>query len=147
MKKFLYGLVLSFFLVSIVLGQTIYDYTDKFSVSWTPAPITDCSENTVQPKDALIYWEVIMVRGVTGEEFRYTALPDAVLLEMPKPKSGVYTIKVRAVSLTCCDGTSPCNGGWAVSTDPMYSLLKGGTPGSWKIRFKPSGPTGPIIIY
>jgi len=52
MKKFLYGLVLSFFLVSIVLGQTIYNYTDKFSVSWTPAPITDCSGNTVQPKDA-----------------------------------------------------------------------------------------------
>jgi hypothetical protein len=147
MKKFLYGLALSFFLVSIALGQVIYDRTDKVKIAWSSPDFKGCDAQPLAPIDCLLYWDVQLIRN-NGEIFNFQAPPGALSFEMVRPKSGVYVVRVRAVAKSCCDGITPCYMAWAESTDPLYSTLEDGvTPGAWEIRFKPSAPTGPIIIY
>lgn len=149
-RKIIFGVFLSLFLFSSVFCQVIYDKTTSIKIEWKPGDTKICDGTPADPA-TIITWEVWLVRDVTLEVFKYnfqSQLGQSVInVEIPIPKSGVYLIKVRGVMPTCCDGTTPCNGGWADSTNPVYSNLADGTPGSWKIRRKPLGPVGPIIIY
>ncbi|MBE3137674.1 MAG: hypothetical protein IMZ43_09855 [Thermoplasmata archaeon] len=61
---------------------------------------------------------------------------------LSKPKPGKYTVWVRTVKM---NGT---NGKACTSTDRIcYPKQPDGRDGGWKILWKPSGPTGLIILY
>jgi len=139
MKNFLFGLILSFFLVSIVLGQVIYDKGSFVHFTWSEIT-TDIQGNPVTE----VSCEFKLVRDVTGETFG-PYLTNGTELTISRPKSGVFVIWGR--SLRYVDGV-PIYSEWMNSLMPEYTRLEDGiTPGQFKVRFKPSGPTGPIIIY
>ena len=83
------------------------------------------------------HYEVVLIRDGTGVTYGpYITTTKTIIV--PKPKSGVYEVRVRGVR----QGEYST---WHSSLD-NNAMLKTGINGSWKVSFKPSGPTGPIII-
>lgn len=86
---------------------------------------------------------VTIIRDVTRERWNYGT--DGLRLTLPRPKSGVYVVEVRAGRVGS-DGvlrwSEPC-----MSLNPACAKLRDGNPGAWKVRWKVSAPLGPLIIY
>lgn len=85
---------------------------------------------------------VTVIRDGTGEKWHYGT--EGLQLTLPRPKSGVYVLEVCAgrVSDGVLEWSEPCS-----SIDASCAKLKDGvTPGAWKVRWKVSAPSGPLII-
>jgi hypothetical protein len=82
------------------------------------------------------HYEVTLVRD-TGETYTYGT--SNTQLVIPRPRSGRFTIKVRAV---LADTTTS---DYCLSTDSTCSVLSDGTTaGAWKVEFRPIAPIGPL---
>lgn len=84
------------------------------------------------------YYEVILIRDGTGVIYGpYITILKTI--EISRPKSGIYEVKVRGIR-------GGLYSGWCSSLGPD-AVLTTGAVGQWKVYFKLRGPTGPIIIY
>ena len=63
---------------------------------------------------------------------------------LPRVPVGSYEIRVRAVRKEPDGSMTPS--AWCSSLDPQCARLKDGTPGQFKVQWKPSSPLGPFII-
>lgn len=82
------------------------------------------------------HYEVDVVR----DDGTVTVFPTAnTQLTVIEPRSGFFTVKVRAI------GTSGTPGSFCFSTDSSCSTING-TAGAWKIEWRPVAPTGPITV-
>lgn len=81
---------------------------------------------------ALSYYEVVLTRD-TGETYTYTTTTKSI--EIPRVRSGDYTVKVRAV----LSGTQ--SSPYCVSTDAACAVSKvAGLPEAWKMQWNPTPP-------
>jgi hypothetical protein len=84
------------------------------------------------------YYEVILIRDVTGTIYGpYQVTSKGITIQ--RPKSGKYEVRVRGYRQGQYSE-------WHSSIDDNAMLMTG-VRGKWKVYFKLSGPTGPIIIY
>jgi hypothetical protein len=84
------------------------------------------------------YYDVWLIRDISGQIWKYQITTTGITIA--KPMSGVFTVEVRAAKA----GVDPSD--WCQSTDAGCAKLITGVNGAWKIRWRPSGPIGPIII-
>ena len=127
-------ILLSLFLLLPIssYSQTIVDRRTNATFSWDAVTV-DINGNPV----IIDHYELKLIRDVTLTEYNYATLNTQITV--PKPKSGIYVVKVRAAKLTGPDTY--------VYSDWCGSITLCAYPSPWKVRFKPSAPTGPIIIY
>ena len=130
-KQFLLILLATLILgASVAFSQVLYDAPAK--VAWDPSATPGVDR-----------YMVTMRRDKTNEEWNYGT--GNLYLQLPRPKSGVYTLEVRAGKVgddQVLRWSDPCS-----SLSLTCAKLKDGTPGIWKIRWKVSAPTGPLVVY
>lgn len=135
MKKFfkycLLVLLFLFVLYGSVIAQTIVDRTTSATFSWSPVLI-DTAGNSV----TIDHYELCLVRDVTLEEYTYGTQSTSITIL--KPRSGVFTAKIRAAKKIAEDQYLYSE--WCTSLTPCAINYP------WKVRFKPLTPIGPIII-
>jgi hypothetical protein len=125
-------LIFTFLLLFSVsaFGQVEYYKTTSVTVLWD-AVTTDTNGSPC----TIDHYEIILLRD-SGTTSTYGTSNTTIII--PKPRSGKFTVKVRAV---LAGGNS---GAYCLSTDASCSKLTDGTPGGWKVLFRPSAPIGPI---
>lgn len=118
------------FLSFLVIAVVIYNVTGSATVRWDPGD-----------DSVLSAYEIKLIRDVSLEEFNFGVNGTTTTITIPKRKSGKYEVKIRAVK-----ENNGLKSDWCSSLDPTRSLLKDGTPGAWKLFWKPGSILGPIII-
>lgn len=128
-------------------AQVIYVATNSVGVAWD-AVTTDTNGNQVIAH----HYEVRLIRDLTFDEYNYGTAD--TLISIPRPRSGVYEVKVRAVKQAQDGSMAP--GAWCSSINASCALLTADAkarppvlvegPGDWKVYFKVAAPIGPVII-
>lgn len=128
-------------------AQVVYNRTSNATLAWDPVT----ADSSGQPVE-VDHYEVRLIRDGTFEEYRYGTSKTS--LSIPRPRSGVYEIRVRAVR-RAIDGTM-VPGEWCSSLNASCSKLAVDNkakppvlaegPGEWKVYFKVAAPVGPFII-
>jgi hypothetical protein len=113
----------------ICLAIVVYSTSKPVTIKW------DAGAGVVD------HYELVLIRDVSLTEYWYGAT--STQITVPKPKSGKYEVRVRAVNFV--QGL-PQTSTWCSSLDENCSQLKNGNKGAWKLFWKPSTPLGPIII-
>ena len=141
--------VLFFMIVACGLAnaQVVYTRTNSVTLSWG-AVVVDVNGNSV----VIDHYELKLIRDVSLDEYNYGTSNTS--LSIPRPRSGVYEVKVRAVK-KASDGMM-ISGEWCSSLNASCSKLKVDSqakppvlvegPGAWKVYFKVYAPFGPFII-
>jgi hypothetical protein len=128
-KKTIRILVVLLLLFSIFtvpsFGQTIIDKTTSITLAWDHDGL------------GVDHYEVQFIRDVSLTQYNY-GTPNKTIV-IARPKSGIYTIMVRAVGL---DGQ-----GLPLYSEWCSSLTVCAVNGPWKVRWRPKAPVGPIIIF
>lgn len=130
-----------------VSAQVIYARTSRVIVAWD-AVTTDTSGNPV----TIDHYEVKLIRDGTFEESNYGTSNTS--LSIPRPKSGVYEVRVRAAARNqggmmlysewCSSLNVSCAKLGVDGTAKPPVLVEG--PGAWKVYFKVAAPVGPFMI-
>lgn len=123
MKKIINHLIIAIFII------TTYVQSGSVKIGWNV-------------KSDATQYEVVLIREVSLTEYWYGTTGN--LITVPKPKSGKYEVRVRPVYFRP-DGSRQ-NGDWCSSLEESCSLIKTGTPGGWKLYWKPGSILGPVII-
>ena len=127
------------FTSTFIKGQTsIVDYvmgTNSVVVAYEPTSKCDWFDTVVHDDDRGVYYEQCMNNT-------------ASVCTVVRPKSGHYTVLVRACrNGTCNDAQGnildPCCSDWSLSTDATKALRSDGTPGGWRVYWKPKAPGTP----
>lgn len=139
------------FIIAVVTAQAdaqvIYTRGSSVTVAWD-AVTTDTSGNSV----TIDHYKVKLIRDGTFEESNYGT--SGTSLSIPRPKSGVYEVKVAAAkkdssgmmiySEWCSSMNVSCAKLGVDGTAKPPVLVEG--PGAWKVYFKVAAPLGPFII-
>jgi len=118
----------------ICLTIVVYSTSNNVNIKWTPGPGGGPAH----------HYELVLIRDVTLTEYWYSTVTNQTNITISKPKSGKYEARIRAINYGPMG--NPQISQWCSSLDETCSILKDGSPGAWKIFFKPSDIPGPIII-
>jgi len=118
----------------ICLVIVIYSASGSVNFKWTPGSGGGPAH----------HFELVLIRDVTLTEYWYATPDNRTNVTVEKPKSGRYELRIRAVNYGPIG--QPQKSEWCSSLDESCSILKDGSPGAWKVMFKPSDIPGPIII-
>ena len=82
-------------------------------------------------------YELVLIRDKTGVQYG-PYVTTTKTIEITRPKSGIYEVRVRGLRA----------GQYSLSHSSIddNAILKTGVKGKWKVFFKLTGPTGPLII-
>ena len=119
--------------LAVLLAVVIYVQTNSVKLGW----------DDPNPPGAVDHFEVVLIRDGTLTEYGPYGTSNTTI-SVSKPRSGSYEIRVRAVRKELDGSVTPS--AWCSSLDSQCARLKDGTPGQFKVQWKPSSPLGPFII-
>ena len=124
MKIFLKYFFVSLLFIALCGFKTYVKY-DNVTIAW------DAVQNATR-------YEMKVIRRETGQVFAIASNITDTQVTVERPKSGHFEFQVRACNDLGCSR-------WSISTSDEDSATENCKEG-WEIYWKPSGPTGPIII-
>ena len=124
------NLAIIFILASMLIPKLLFGQAEYIAIPGTTKVAWDAVSYSLD------HYEMTLIRD-SGQTYVYTTTETQMVI--PRPRSGKFTVRVRAVQ---ADGTaSP----YCYSTDSSCSqLIDGSTSGAWKVSFRPSSVIGPL---